>query len=935
MCKLSLAVLAAAAAAVSLGGFSARAEDTSAPAILSWFDASYRTQELRAGDVFRAGYGAVWLPPPGRADSGNQSVGYDVYDRFDLGGPRNPTLYGTETGLRTTVDTLHRAGVDVNLDFVANHNGFSDQSTPNFAAAGGYPGFFLQTASDPNGDFHPVNATGDRDGRLSGLIDIDHSKNYRAIRNPVPGFANNLPAGTTPRFGRLANVPTETNRRFYPDRDAGPAMVINDPRTGEFNIPIYRFNNQNPLGGDPVEENATGYLMRNAQWLVQSVGVDGFRLDAAKNYEPWFLNYFDRAVYRSSNRTLLDGSQKQIFSYSEIYDGDRNFVQGYVRKDINPANPSQVGGNRDVLDFPQFFALRDNLTNNGIANDWRKVVNAGMDVWDDGKHNGSQGVLFAASHDDFGPYLSNVAYAYTLMQPGNAVVYFNGKEHGNGRDFPKDGRGDALGGQYGDRITKLVELRNEYGRGNFRERLLEKEVYAYERSNSALVLLSNRGDAGYDSRTISTDFKPGTYLVELTGNASNPSIDPNDDLPQVVQVQANGTVNVRIPRNVAPNGNVHNSGYLVYGPQAPQGKLSLYGISQVIPAQVPTPDTNGAARLTDVQVVTGDTLGFQLKTNAVNLLGSIRDRDADGDSAVYKIDGGIDLNRNGRVDFTTPGSVVYGFERFTGRNVAGYNQPDGNGVYEDTVNVGNLSEGFHFLEVRAFRHRDDGGPAIYSTFKKTIYMDQRPPESGVDRFGAPTNGSGAQRELIVRSLDQTADNVHVFWDLPAGLTESQIFAMLGSGSQSEQIDRDLWAKQVSGLTNGNHAATVVTFEITGTSNVQRFGGLFVNDGAGLGFGDMNADGAFEVSDVQSFADIVLRGANLFNAAGDINGDAFINAADVSLFRQSLVSGNAGIDVLGAFDATFGSASLTLAPEPTGAMVVLIVGAVGLARRRRR
>src|SRR5262245_6056289 len=45
--------------------------DTSAPAILQWFDGSDATVERRAADVFDAGYGGVYLPPPGRADSGN------------------------------------------------------------------------------------------------------------------------------------------------------------------------------------------------------------------------------------------------------------------------------------------------------------------------------------------------------------------------------------------------------------------------------------------------------------------------------------------------------------------------------------------------------------------------------------------------------------------------------------------------------------------------------------------------------------------------------------------------------------------------------------------------------------------------------------------------------------------------------------------------
>src|SRR5262249_10955257 len=156
-------------------------------------------------------------------------------------------------------------------------------------------------------------------------------------------------------------------------------------------------------------------------------------------------------------------------------------------------------------------------------NDWRNVVNASLDYQDDGlANNGSQGVAFVSSHDDFGPYLDNVAYAYALMRPGNAIVYFNAKEFGNGRSFPKPGRGDALGGLYGDRITTLVDIRDTHGRGNYRQRDLEKEILIYERADSALVALNNRIDSGYDSRTVATSFAPGTPLVELTGTAGDP-----------------------------------------------------------------------------------------------------------------------------------------------------------------------------------------------------------------------------------------------------------------------------------------------------------------------------------------------------------------------------------------------------------------------------
>ena len=171
--------------------------DQSPPPILQWFESSYQTIESRLADIFMAGYGFVWLPPPYRADQGGFSVGYDVYDRFDLGKPANPTLYGTEEGLKTLATMLHRAGVEMHVDYIINHNGFSNLGTAGFAKAGGYPGFALTLPNDVDGDFNSAFAGGVERERLAGLIDIAHEKNHRFIRSPVAaGNPKNLPAGT-------------------------------------------------------------------------------------------------------------------------------------------------------------------------------------------------------------------------------------------------------------------------------------------------------------------------------------------------------------------------------------------------------------------------------------------------------------------------------------------------------------------------------------------------------------------------------------------------------------------------------------------------------------------------------------------------------------------------------------------------------------------
>ncbi|MDE0864064.1 MAG: Ig-like domain-containing protein, partial [Rubripirellula sp.] len=889
----------------------------SPPAFLQWFDSSFDTVEQRTPDVFQAGYGAVWLPPPGRADSGDQSVGYDAYDRFDLGSPDQPTLYGTETGLATVANAFDRAGVALHIDSVLNHAGFSDQGTLGFLDSGGYPGLAIKLADAIDGDFHSGFETGDLNGRLSGLVDIDHTTNHQLIRQPVDAAAsNNIPAGdTADASGRLANVPTAKNARFYPDQD-GDAIFLFDPVTNESNIPVYSFDADCSSCGDATAENATGYLMRYMQWMVQIVGVDGFRMDAAKHFEGFVMDYVDRAVYRSNPRTLLDGSTDHVFSYSEVFTGDKNTLLSFVKKNIDPADPGRIGGNRDALDFSAFFAMRDNLSSMGTSNAWQNVRDSLLDVHDDGLHNGSAGVLFVRSHDEFGPAsLDNVAHAFALMHPGNAVVYMNGKEFGDARDFPKAGRGDALGGVYGDTISKLVAIRNTHGRGDMLERWIDHQgTYVFERDGSSLVGLSNRGDSGYDERTVQVNFAPGTHLIELTGNASDLAIDPNDDIQPVLTVSAAGTIALRIPRNLNANGEFHGKGYVIYGLPAPQAAagLELTGVDSVLAGSVPsaTDYENGRTRLSDLQVVTGDSLQVKLQTDEVNLLGlpSLRDVFADGDNALLRIDGGIDLNGNGAVDFVAPGLASYGFEQFGDKSSprvgsSGLGGPAGDGEFLQNIDTTALSEGTHFLEVRAFRHRTDGGPAIFSDFKESIYVDRLPPDSGVLSFEPYTAGINENRDLIIQSLDKTADNVHVFLNLAAGITDTEVVQLVAGENQARKIDRDQFIFGYSSVPHGNNVATIVSYEPTGSVNVQRVPGLFTSTIVGAGLGDLDFDGDVDLNDTQQFEIVFFSNNAQFNPAADFNGDGQIDYADLDLFSISQADAGADQTILDAIEAT--------------------------------
>src|SRR5207302_2073462 len=115
------------------------------------------------------------------------------------------------------------------------------------------------------------------------------------------------------------------------------------------------------------------------------------------------------------------------------------------------------------------------------------------------------------------------------------------------------------------------------------------------------------------------------------------SADPNNDIPELVTVNGDKTINIRFLRNTAPNTTrFTGSGYLIYGLASPQGALSLSNVAQTLAGGTPTAATNGTMRLADIKVIKGDTFQVQLNTNAVNLLGNpvYREKDADGDNAL-------------------------------------------------------------------------------------------------------------------------------------------------------------------------------------------------------------------------------------------------------------------------------------------------------------
>src|SRR6185436_17110126 len=159
----------------------------SAEAMLQLFNLSWNDVTAKIPEIAEAGYTSLWLPPPTKA-SGGFSVGYDVWDPFDLGDVNQrgtiSTRYGTRDELVRMVAFAHRFGLRVYFDNIVNHRAFDvpgyDSNTPTNLYPGMVPGdFHLKTIA---GGFYRntdnISNFGDvwqvQNLSLFGLVDIAH-----------------------------------------------------------------------------------------------------------------------------------------------------------------------------------------------------------------------------------------------------------------------------------------------------------------------------------------------------------------------------------------------------------------------------------------------------------------------------------------------------------------------------------------------------------------------------------------------------------------------------------------------------------------------------------------------------------------------------------------------------------------------------------------
>jgi len=522
-------------------------------AMLQYFNTDWNEIALKMPELAEAGYDSLWLPPPTKG-SGGLSVGYDLWDRFDLGSKDQRgsvrTRYGTEADLIRLVEIAHRFGIRVYFDNVMNHNAFDvpgyNASTP----IDTYPGLVPE-------DFHlRLTQEGfyrkwDNISNWNDSWQVQH-RNFSDLIDLAqePGTTNqNFGATEGSTFPKIKFVRHPNDPEYY-------CYDANNNYVG-FGGLLNLAPNPLPAGvnsthdwavlylsqhSDFYSEYVQDFLNRSARWIMDRTKADGLRLDAVKHVP---YDFFGASF----------GSDKDYNDYGYLGQAQRQFA---ITRGFNDSrfNASAQGANVNLREslfdtekprhnammfgehlgqpppYGDYFNVGMRLVDNPLQSSMNGVLgnpSSGLQGLDQEGSYGFGGddsgisVMYAQSHDNDYASRRELQFGLYLTRAGLGSVYTDGNHQSqtlsqSGGAFPRHAN-TAFLGQFNDpRIPNLLYIHNQFARGLQVGKWSDADFVAYERMDKrenvtmpdsdgvTMLFLMNDNYATGQGRNFSTSF---------------------------------------------------------------------------------------------------------------------------------------------------------------------------------------------------------------------------------------------------------------------------------------------------------------------------------------------------------------------------------------------------------------------------------------------
>jgi len=567
-------------------------------AMVQYFNTSYRELTHKIPELAEVGYNSMWLPPPTKG-SGGLSVGYDLWDRFDLGSKDQRgtvrTRYGTEAELHQLIRVAHRFGIRIYFDTIMNHNAFDVPGFNEFTPIDIYPGFIAAE------DFH-LRRTAEGFYRK-----WDNTRNWNdAWQVQYLGLSDLIDISTE---GFINGNHGAYEGATYPKSPVIAAQMAANP--------------------DDFKEDVNAMLMRSVRWLIDQTKADGLRLDAVKHTPDYFFGEQSGPFKDGSNLGYLGQAQEQ-FNLTRGFSDWNNHRDSVFSTEI-PRDDAMMFGEH----------LGEPWLNGRLGSPWAGID--GLDQPGGGGFAPDTAVMHAQSHDNDFAARRELQHATYFTRAGLPLVYTDGNFHAetlgeSGGAFPRHANTTFLG-QFGDKLLpNIVYVHNQFARGWQRSAYSDPDFVAYERIDNreghtqnheaaTMLFMMNDDFSSGLARNVSTSFPAtgGTAFDAYLHNyspiggsfytyASQLSPEPSDLWGgDPISIYQNGelvTDTLCYERRDGPDG---DPGFNPYG--VPDADSTDFAYTYCVP-----------------RVTSGTDLRFTVRT------------DGSSDNVLLRLDGGININ---------------------------------------------------------------------------------------------------------------------------------------------------------------------------------------------------------------------------------------------------------------------------------------------------
>ncbi len=429
-----------------------------------------------APNLAAKGIRKVWMPPAFKG-TGSNDVGYGVYDLFDLGEFDQKGTVRTKYGLKEeylrAIEALSQNGIEAIADVVLNHK-----------AAADYKERFTVVEVDPN----------DRNVEISEPFEIEawmhfafpgRNKTYNDFEWHWYHFTGTDYDAKNNKSGIFL---IQGDNKGWADDE------LVDNENGNYDYLMY-------ADIDFKHPEVIQNLYDWAHWFIESTGVHGFRLDAVKHIDSFFMKNFIRDITEKYG--------EDFYVFGEFWNSDEKANNDYLEN---------IDYRFDLVDVKLHHNLFD-ASKSGADYDLRTIFDQTL-----AKNHPESAVTFVDNHDTqrgqalestVEEWFKPAAYALILLREAGLPCVFYGDYYGISGEFAQESFQDVL--------DKLLDIRLNLAYGEQIDYLDDANCIGWTRqgkeNGQPIAVLISNDQAASKSMLVGPEWA-GREFSDYLGNSS-------------------------------------------------------------------------------------------------------------------------------------------------------------------------------------------------------------------------------------------------------------------------------------------------------------------------------------------------------------------------------------------------------------------------------